>query len=465
MEGGGSTSLFEERKGMSVEKEEHALRRDALQILHAALGAVDPSAAVRRHVRREGNQLLIEGERFDLERYRHVFVLALGKAAYPMAYALQVLLGRRLDRGVLVTKYGHLAAALDERWTVVEAGHPVPDENSVRGAQALAALAEQAGPEDLILCALSGGGSALATWPVEGLSLSDLQAVTDLLLRAGATIHELNAVRKHLDRIKGGGLARFAYPATVVTLVLSDVVGDDLSVIASGPMAADPSTFQDAWRVLNRYGLLERVPLPVRLHLEAGLHGRIPETPKPGDEIFQRVFHHIIASNRLAARAALEEAARLGYHPLLLSTFVEGEAREVARVIAAIAKEIATTDQPIPRPACVVWGGETTVTVRGSGRGGRNQELVLAAAIALQGWPDCVVASMGTDGIDGPTDAAGALADGESVHRAYLLGLDAMAHLHANDAYAFFEALGDLIRTGPTGTNVNDIGVLLVGPK
>jgi len=333
---------------MSVEKEEHALRRDALQILHAALGAVDPSAAVRRHVRREGNQLLIEGERFDLERYRHVFVLALGKAAYPMAYALQVLLGRRLDRGVLVTKYGHLAAALDERWTVVEAGHPVPDENSVRGAQALAALAEQAGPEDLILCALSGGGSALATWPVEGLSLSDLQAVTDLLLRAGATIHELNAVRKHLDRIKGGGLARFAYPATVVTLVLSDVVGDDLSVIASGPMAADPSTFQDAWRVLNRYGLLERVPLPVRLHLEAGLHGRIPETPKPGDEIFQRVFHHIIASNRLAARAALEEATRLGYHPLLLSTFVEGEAREVARVIAAIAKEIATTDNQSP---------------------------------------------------------------------------------------------------------------------
>ncbi|WP_376792174.1 glycerate kinase [Thermoflexus sp.] len=434
-----------------------------MRILHAALGAVDPSAAVRRHVRREGNQLIVGEHRLDLDRYRHVFVLALGKAAYPMAYALQVLLGRRLDRGVLVTKYGHLAAALDERWIVIEAGHPVPDENSVRGAQALAAIAEQAGPEDLILCALSGGGSALATWPVEGISLSDLQAVTDLLLRAGATIHELNAVRKHLDRIKGGGLARFAFPATVFTLVLSDVVGDDLSVIASGPMAPDPSTFYDAWRVLNRYGLLERIPLRVRTHLELGLHGKIPETPKPGDEIFHRVTHVIVASNRLAVQAALEEAARLGYHPFLLSTFVEGEAREVARVIVAIAKEILTTGRPVPRPACVVWGGETTVTVRGSGRGGRNQELVLAAAIALQGWPGVVVASLGTDGTDGPTDAAGAIADGESVHRAYLLGLDAMAHLNANDSYAFFEALGDLIRTGPTGTNVNDIGVMLVG--
>lgn len=449
---------------MSGEGMPRDLRRDAVRILHAALGAVDPSAAVRRHVRREGAQLVVGERRLELDRYRHVFVLALGKAAYPMAYALQVLLGSRLDRGVLVTKYGHLAAALDERWIVIEAGHPVPDENSVRGAQALAALAEQAGAEDLILCVLSGGGSALATWPVEGISLSDLQAVTDLLLRAGATIHELNAVRKHLDRIKGGGLARFAYPATVLALVLSDVVGDDLSVIASGPMAPDPSTFHDAWRVLNRYGLLERVPLPVRLHLEAGLHGRVPETPKPGDEIFRRVSHVIVASNRLAAQAALEEASHLGYRPLLLSTFVEGEAREVARVIAALAKEIATTGQPVPPPACVVWGGETTVTVRGSGRGGRNQELVLAAAIALQGWPGVVIASMGTDGIDGPTDAAGAIADGESVHRAYLLGLDALAHLHANDAYAFFDALGDLIRTGPTGTNVNDIGVLLVEP-
>lgn len=449
---------------MSVEGMIRDLRGDVMRILHAALGAVDPSAAVRRHVRREGNQLIIGEHCVDLDRYRHVFVLALGKAAYPMAYALQVLLGRRLDRGVLVTKYGHLAAALDERWVVIEAGHPVPDENSVRGAQALAALAEQAGPEDLILCALSGGGSALATWPVEGISLSDLQAVTDLLLRSGATIHELNAVRKHLDRIKGGGLARFAFPATVFTLVLSDVVGDDLSVIASGPMAPDPSTFYDAWRVLNRYGLLERIPLRVRTHLELGLHGKIPETPKPGDEIFQRIVHVIVASNRLAVQAALEEAARLGYHPFLLSTFVEGEAREVARVIAAIAKEIITTGRPVPRPACVVWGGETTVTVRGSGRGGRNQELALAAAIALQGWPEVVVASLGTDGVDGPTDAAGAIADGESVHRAYLLGLDAMAHLNANDSYAFFEALGDLIRTGPTGTNVNDIGVMVVGP-
>ncbi|MER3400633.1 MAG: glycerate kinase [Thermoflexus sp.] len=439
------------------------LRQDAMQILHAALGAVDPSAAIRRHVRREGDMLQIGEQVLDLGRFRHVFVLALGKAAYPMAYALQVLLGRRLDRGVLVTKYGHIPAALDERWTVIEAGHPVPDENSLRGAQLLAALAEQAGEEDLLLCVLSGGGSALATWPAEGLSLSDLQAVTDLLLRAGATIHELNAVRKHLDRIKGGGLARFAYPATSIVLVLSDVVGDDLSVIASGPMAPDPSTFHDAWRVLNRYGLLERVPMSVRIRLEAGLHGRIPETPKPGEEIFQRVSHEIVASNRLAAQAALEEAARLGYHPFLLSTFVEGEAREVARVMAAVAKEIATTDRPAPRPACVVWGGETTVTVRGSGRGGRNQELALAAAIALEGWPNVLVAAIGTDGIDGPTDAAGAFADGETVHRAYLLGLDAVAHLEANDAYAFFDTLGDLIRTGPTGTNVNDIGILLVG--
>jgi hydroxypyruvate reductase len=310
---------------------------------------------------------------------------------------------------------------------------------------------------DLVLAVISGGGSALLTLPASDLSLDDLQATTGLLLRSGATIVELNTVRKHLSQIKGGGLARSAGRAQVVSLVLSDVVGDPLDAIASGPLVPDPTTFEDAWQVLARYDLVAQVPAAVRQRLAAGRRGEVPETPKPGAAIFGRVQTVVVGNNRLAAEAAVEAARAWRLNALLLSTFVEGEAREVARVAAALARELVACNRPVARPACLVWGGETTVTVQGGGRGGRNQELALAAALALAGVPGVVLVALGTDGTDGPTDAAGAVATGQTVARARALDLDARAHLADNDAYPFFDALGDLIRTGPTGTNVNDL--------
>jgi hydroxypyruvate reductase len=314
------------------------------------------------------------------------------------------------------------------------------------------------------VCLISGGGSALATWPVEGVSLADLQVATDALLRSGATINELNAVRKHLDRVKGGGIARIAGAkrAQVLSLILSDVVGDPLDVIASGPTSPDSTTFADAWKVIESRGLAENIPSAIREHLLAGRRGEIQDTPKPGDALFERVQNVIVGSNRQAAQAAVKRAEELGFNALLLSTFVEGEAREVARVAAALAKEVVRYDQPVKKPACLVWGGETTVTVHGKGKGGRNQELALAAAIALDGWNGVLVKALGTDGTDGPTDAAGAIATGGTVVRARALGIDASVMLADNDAYHFFAPLGDLIITGPTGTNVNDLFFILV---
>jgi glycerate 2-kinase len=285
---------------------------------------------------------------------------------------------------------------------------------------------------------------------VEGLDLDDLQELTDALLRSGATINELNTVRKHWSSFKGGNLARLAAPAAVVTLVLSDVVGDPLDVIASGPTVPDPTTTADAQEILDRYSIWPGRPVPFQ------------KTPKPGDAVFERVHHVIVGSNRQAAVAALERARQLGFNGLLLSTYVEGEAREVARVAAALAKGVRSYGDPIPAPACLVWGGETTVTIRGDGKGGRNQELALAAALALEGWPGVMLVPLATDGTDGPTDAAGALVTGETVARARALGLDPLAALMANDSYTFFDELGDLIRIGPTGTNVNDLLFLLV---
>ncbi len=316
------------------------------------------------------------------------------------------------------------------------------------GARRIAQIASQAGPDDLIVCLISGGASALLPLPAPPITLAQKQKTTRLLLHCGASIHEINCVRKHMSRIKGGQLARLAYPATLVTLILSDVVGDDLDVIGSGPTVPDRSTVADARAILAKYRI------PNKLSLE--------ETPKPGDKVFEKTHNAIVGSNALAVDAAVKEARSLGFHTLLLSTFVEGEAREVARVYAAIAKQIRATGRPIKTPACVIAGGETTVTVRGNGVGGRNQEFALAAAMDIPGLRDVVILSAGTDGTDGPTDAAGAIADGSTLARAQALGLDAAAFLANNDSYRFFEATGDLIKTGPTGTNVADVQLILV---
>jgi glycerate 2-kinase len=423
----------------------------AAELQRAALAAVEPGAAVRQHLRRQGDLVHVGDRSYNLGEYEYVYVVGGGKAAVPMAAAVVDVLGDRLTSGIVVTKVGHAGSGPPlPGLRVLEAGHPVPDRNSVRGAQAIADLARRATGRDLIVCLISGGGSALLTLPVEGLDLDDLQELTDALLRSGATINELNTVRKHWSSFKGGNLARLAAPAAVVTLVLSDVVGDPLDVIASGPTVPDPTTTADAQEILDRYSIWPGRPVPFQ------------ETPKPGDAVFEQVHHVIVGSNRQAAVAALERACQFGFNGLLLSTYVEGEAREVARVAAALAKGVRSYGDPVPAPACLVWGGETTVTIQGEGKGGRNQELALAAALALEGWPGVMLVPLATDGTDGPTDAAGALVTGETVARARALGLDPLAALMANDSYAFFDELGDLIRTGPTGTNVNDLLFLLV---
>ena len=438
------------------------LRAVAAQLQHAALRAVDPAEAVHQFMARVGDHLLIDQQAYFPGDFARIFVVGAGKAALPMAAAVCDVLRDRLSGGVIITKYQHVDRGRPDRLRVYEAGHPVPDQNSIAATRDLAALLRSATPRDLVIVVLSGGGSALMTLPAAEVSLADLQATTQLLLRAGATIHQINTIRKHLDLIKGGGLARLANGAAIVTLILSDVIGDDLSVIASGPTVPDPSTFADAWRVVEDFGLIDQLPIAIRQRLFAGQQGQIADTPKPGAALFARVQTAIIGSNARAAHAAELAAQQLRFNTLLLSTFIQGEARAVAQVAAAIAKEIHHHQRPVAKPACVIWGGETTVTLKGHGRGGRNQELALAAAIAIDGQPDTLIAALGTDGTDGPTDAAGAIVTGDTLSRARALGLDAPAYLADNDAYPFFQSLGDLIITGPTGTNVNDLLFVLV---
>lgn len=440
--------------------QEGARRRQIVRVLQAALDAVDPAAAVRRHVQPCGETLRVGGTAYDLNAYRRVLVVGAGKAGAPMTQAVEAMLGDRITAGHVNVKYGH--AAPTRVVMLTEAGHPIPDEAGVTGALAIAALLEDAGEDDLVLCLMSGGGSALVTLPVEGVSLADMKVLTDALLRRAATINEINAIRKHLDRLKGGNLARLAQPARVVSLLLSDVVGNPLDVIASGPTAPDTSTFADAYALLERHGLVEEAPRAIVEHLRRGVRGEIADTPKPGDPIFDRTQNQIVASNALAARAAAHAAADLGFNPLVLSTYVEGEAREVAKVLVAVGREILASERPVQRPACIIAGGETTVTVRGEGKGGRNQEMALMAAICLEGIQDVAVVCLATDGTDGPTDASGALADGQSVARARALGLDPWDHLERNDAYPFFAPLDDLLLTGPTNTNVNDLSFVFV---
>ncbi len=435
-------------------------RQDALAIFRAALKAADPVLAVRRFLRRDGKLLIAGAKRYPLHRFERIFVLGAGKASASMASAVETILGARITGGLVVTKYGHGLAL--KRVRLVESAHPVPDEAGVEAARLLGEIADQAGERDLIIMLMSGGASALTPYPVPPITLAEKQETTKLLLACGANIHEINAVRKHLSGIKGGQLARRAAPATLITLMLSDVTGDPMDVIGSGPTVPDPSTFEAAAVILGKYGLTRRVPAPVLARLKQGIAGLVDETPKPDDAAFRRAQNLIVGSNRLAVDAAAAKARQLGYRPLVLSTFVEGETREIARMHVAIAREVLAASRPVRAPACLISGGETTVTIRGKGLGGRNQEFVLAAAIDLAGVGGVTVLSAGTDGTDGPTDAAGAIADGATVVRANARQLSPNAMLADNDSYHFFEALGDLIRTGPTRTNVNDVRLLLV---
>ncbi len=438
-----------------------SLRARMLRVLEAALIAADPVEAIRRAVQRDGDLLRVDGRVYDLREFRRVLVIGGGKAGGAMAQAVEDLLGDRITAGRVIVKTDHLAPTQLIRLT--EAGHPVPDQAGVDGTRAMVELLRDTVSDDLVICLISGGGSALMTLPVEGVSLDDIRAVTGALLASGAPIQAINAVRKHLSQVNGGQLARLAAPAAVIALILSDVVGSPLDVIASGPTVADPTTFADAQAIVARYGIADDLPAAVREHLAAGAAGRVPDTVKAGDPALARVQNVIVADNARAVEAAQAEAEALGFHTLLLSTYVEGEAREVARVVAALAKEIAVADRPVPRPACLLMGGETTVTLRpGHGRGGRNQELALAAALAIDGWAGVEIASLATDGTDGPTDSAGGLVNGSTVARGWALGRSALAALDGQDAYSYLEAVGDLMVTGPTRTNVNDLIAVMV---
>jgi glycerate 2-kinase len=435
-------------------------RGRALEVLGAALEAVDPVEAIRRVMVRDGETLRIGGVAYDLNRYRRVLVIGGGKAGASMARAVEAILGERIVAGWVNVKVGYTAPT--RRITVHEAGHPVPDAAGVSGTQAMVDLLHGASADDLVLCLISGGGSALMTLPVEGVGLEDMQALTGSLLRCGAPIQAINTVRKHLSQIKGGQCARLAHPAAVVALILSDVVGSPLDVIASGPTVPDTTTFADAMEVIEHYRISDEVPDAIRHYLTRGAAGEVLDTPKAGDPALEHVQNVIVADNARAAQAAVDRAQARGFHTLLLSTYVEGEAREVAKVLAALAKEIAATGRPVRRPACLVLGGETTVTVRGHGTGGRNQELALAAALGIQGMPSTMIASLATDGSDGPTTAAGGLVDGTTVERGQAAGLSALAALADNDAYPYLDGVGDLLVTGPTNTNVNDLMAVFV---
>ncbi len=444
--------------GSNLQRE--SLRSDAFSIFQAGLQAANPVEAVERHLRLEEDKLLVDGVSYPLDGIREVRVVGMGKASAVMAKPVTDLLGDRISGGIINVKHGHRYPLSGIQ--VVEAGHPVPDEAGLRGTKEMIRFLADTKAEDLVFCLISGGGSALSPAPADGLSLGDKRDVTRRLLDCGATIHEINSVRKHLSRIKGGRLARLAQPATLVSLVLSDVIGDDLDTIASGPTVPDPSTYYDCLRILTRYNLGEVIPQPALRHLEAGARGEIPDTPKAHDPAFLKTQNVVVGSNTLAVGAAQKKAMALGYHTLILSSSVEGETREVARVHAAIAKEVLETGNPVPSPACIISGGETTVTIRGVGKGGRNQEFALAAALGIENLDRVLILSGGTDGTDGPTDAAGAIADGDTVERGRSRGLDAETYLANNDSYNFFLPLEDLVMTGPTLTNVMDLRLVMV---
>lgn len=440
----------------SVFQPNPSLRKKISCILQAALTSVDPAAAVQRALQRESDILTVGNRSYDLSRYRRIFVLGAGKAGAPMTQAVEAVLGERISGGLVVVKTDHSGPTARVR--IVEASHPTPDAAGVAAGREILALAGDADADDLVIALISGGGSALLVSPAEGLTLADLQGLTASLLACGATINEMNCLRKHCSGVKGGQLARAVAPATLITLVLSDVIGSPLDVIASGPTVPDSSTWADAWALVEKYNLAGELPSAIVARLQAGLKGEIPDTPDASDPIFAHSQTVVVADNLLAAQAAKGAAEEQGYHSLLLTTFLDGDAAGAGRLLAALAKEVQASGNPIPAPACLILGGETTVQLGSNpGKGGRNQEAALAAALALQGSKGITVVSLATDGTDGPTDSAGAMADGGTVARGAAAGLSAADHLGRHDAYPYLVASHDLLRTGPTQTNVNDL--------
>jgi hydroxypyruvate reductase len=445
-------------------------------IFEAALQRIDPYRMLINHVRLEGDTLVVafDGMRHEtnLSSYQHILVLGCGKASSRMALALEAILGNRLSGGLVCTKYDHTEPlAIIEQ---VEAAHPVPDEAGVLAANRMAQLAREADERTLVITLISGGGSALLPAPMTYadhgrevvLTLAHKQAVTRTLLACGADIREINCLRKHLSVLKGGRFLQLIEPATCLSFILSDVVGDRLDTIASGITAADDSTYAQALGIIRKYGVAEQLPAEALQAIELGAMGAIPETLKPGDTALAKVTNLLIGTNHAALMAACDAARDLGYNVAPLTCLLTGEAREVAKFLAGIALDVRQTGMLVKPPACIILGGETVVTVTGEGKGGRNQEMALAFLAELERDPESghniEFLSASTDGSDGPTDAAGAFASESMLACARAAGLSMQDALQANDSYHFFEALGGLYKTGPTRTNVCDLHLLLV---
>ncbi len=425
----------------------HPQKEKVLEILSSAIQSVEPANAVRNFIHRDGDLLKVNNKTYDLLRYDHIYIIAIGKAARAMSEEVGFILADRLTRAYVVPK--QMFSPNDTRFEIISGGHPVPNQNSILAGQMIEKACQKFTAKDLVFCLISGGGSALVTLPVQGLLLPDLQNLTSLLLASGARIDEINTLRRHLDNIKGGGLARMVAPASLISLILSDVVNSPLETIASGPTAPDPSTLSDAFQVLEKYQLTSKVPESILDHLQNGI-----ETLKQNDPIFELVQNVLIADNFLAAKAAGEQAQKSGLKVVHLGNSWQGEARKVASELCNILKS--TPDHNL----CLIAGGETTVTISGQGSGGRNQELALAAISELAGMSDVLLVTLATDGEDGPTDAAGAVVSGLTAKRAKDAGLSVTDYLNHNDSYHFFEQLGDLLKIGSTGTNVNDLTFL-----
>jgi glycerate 2-kinase len=429
---------------------QHPRGEAVTRILAEAIQAVEPGNAVRRFVRRDGDILSLDGRNYALDEFQNIFILGLGKAAPAMTRALAGLLDDKNLSGLVISKHDDTPPS--GNFEQIQGGHPVPNERSLHAGQKTIELLKRVGAEDLLICLISGGGSALMTAPLPGLGLGEIQALTTALLKCGARIDEINTIRRHVDRLKGGGVAQMAASARTVSLILSDVVGSPLEAIASGMTAPDPSTREEALAIISRYGLEKSVsPKILRAMREA------PETPKPGENLFANVQNIIVGSNPQAAQSTLEQASCEGFSTHLLQTDLQGEAREVGETLTKDLRRILESGEPVRRPFCLVAGGETTVTIRGKGKGGRNQELALAAVHGLAGLDNVMLVTLATDGEDGPTDAAGAIVTGETLKQGKDLGLLPQVFLDNNDAYRYFDPLGDLLKPGPTGTNVNDL--------
>lgn len=436
-------------------------RRPALDVMKAALDAVNPYEAVLRALQVEGSQLRLSGYSCDLDTRERILVVGAGKAGAPMSQAIETLLASRITAGLVVVKDGH--AAPTDTITLCEARHPVPDTRGVAAGHRILELVRDTTDRDLVITLLSGGGSALLVAPAPGISLEDMQDMTRLLLAAGATINEINCLRKHCSILKGGQLARAIQPAPCLTLAVSDVIGSPLDVIASGPTVPDHSTWEDAWEIVTRFQLGPSLPAGIVRRLQAGRRGQAVDTPKPDDPAFADTRTLVVADNLTAARAAQAQAEACGFHARIMTTHLEGEAREVARVLTGFAREVQMHANPVPPPACLIFGGETTVSLGTDyGQGGRNQELALAAAFALREMPRVLLAALATDGTDGPTDSAGALADAGTIPRGLARNLSPQYSLDQHDAYPYLVQTGDMLLTGPTFTNVNDLILVFI---